>query len=187
MKRNLFITATVCLLFGLLQSCGGNNSKKAETDSAQKINETVKPVDEKSSKFAVEAANGGMSEVAMGKLAQEKATNPRVKAFGTMMVNDHTKINDELKSLAATLNVTLPASINPEEQKHLDELAKKSGKDFDKEYIMMMVEDHDMDVKAFEEASQNLTNTDIKAFANNTLATLKVHQDSAKAIKAALK
>ncbi|NIG56071.1 DUF4142 domain-containing protein [Chitinophaga sp. Cy-1792] len=187
MKKNVFIAIAACLLTGILQSCGGSNSNKAETDSAQQINEAVKPVDDQSSKFAVEAANGGMSEVAMGKLAQEKATNPRVKAFGTMMVNDHSRIDDALKALAATLNITLPAAINPDEQKHLDELAKKSGKDFDKEYMKMMVDDHNMDVKAFEDASQSLTNADIKAFAATTLITLKVHQDSARAIKDALK
>ncbi|WP_291910405.1 DUF4142 domain-containing protein [Chitinophaga sp. CB10] len=188
MKKTIFL-ATACLAVGLIQSCGNgaNNNKEAQTDSAQQINEAVKPVDDKSSEFAVKAANGGLLEVAMGKLAQEKATNPRVKEFGNMMVNDHTKANDELKALATSKNITLPASLNPEDQKHIDELAKKSGKDFDKEYMKMMVDDHDHDVKAFEDASKDLTDADLKAFATNTLPTLKAHQDSATAIKDALK
>ncbi|MBS0029569.1 DUF4142 domain-containing protein [Chitinophaga sp. 22321] len=185
MKKLVILSATVLAVW-MTPSCG-NNAKNAQSekpvDSAQDINETVKPVDEKSSQFAVDAANGGMMEVAMGKLAQEKAQNERVKAFGTMMVNDHSKAGDELKALAEKKGITLPAELSTEEKKHIDDLAKKTGKDFDKSYIDMMVDDHDKDVKEFEKASDNVTDEDLKTWARNTLPTLKAHQDSAKAIK----
>ncbi|WP_143306794.1 DUF4142 domain-containing protein [Chitinophaga vietnamensis] len=186
MKNRISLTAG-CLGLLLTISCGNAPKRHEATDSAQKINEVVKPVDEKSSGFAVEAANGGMMEVAMGTLAQEKAQNKRVKDFGIMMVNDHSKANDELKELAGHKGITLPASVDPAEQKHIDELSKKTGKDFDKAYIDMMVDDHNKDVKAFEDAAGNLPDMDVKAFASKTLPVLKVHQDSAKAIKEALK
>lgn len=189
MKKLVILSATFLAVW-MTQSCG-NNAKNPQSekpvDSAQSINETVKPVDEKSSQFAVDAANGGMMEVAMGKLAQEKAQSERVKAFGTMMVNDHSKAGDELKALAEKKNITLPAELSTEEKKHMEDMGKKSGKDFDKAYISMMVDDHDKDVKEFEKASDNVTDEDLKTWARNTLPTLKAHQDSAKAIKDGLK
>lgn len=189
MKKTILL-ATAVLGAWMLSSCNNNaNNPQSEkpVDSAQDVNEAVKPVDNNSSEFAVKAANGGMMEVEMGKLAQEKAQNPRVKAFATMMVNDHTKANDELKDLAGKKNIALPAELSTESKEHIDKLAKKTGKDFDKDYMDMMVDDHDKDVKEFDKAAGNLEDADLKSWASKTLPTLRTHQDSAKAIKSALK
>lgn len=189
MKKLLVLSATFLAMW-MTQSCG-NNAKNPQNekpvDSAQDINQVVKPVDEKSSQFAVDAANANMHEVELGKLAQEKAQNPKVKSFGTMMVNDHTKAGDELKALAQKENITLPAELSTEDKKHMDDMAKKTGKDFDKHYIDMMVEGHEKVVSEFEKASDNVTDADLKTWARNTLPTLKAHLDSAKAIQTSLK
>ncbi|NLR57949.1 DUF4142 domain-containing protein [Chitinophaga polysaccharea] len=189
--KKLMLVSTIALTAWMMQSCGNNTNRNPQSekpaDSAKDLNEIAKPVDENSSKFAVDAANGGMMEVAMGKLAQEKASNARVKAFGAMMVTDHSKAGDQLKELAGKKNIALPAELSTQEKNHLDDLSKKSGKDFDKSYIDMMVDDHDKDVKEFEKASSDLTDPDLKTWATNTLPTLKVHQDSARAIQKAFK
>jgi putative membrane protein len=135
----------------------------------------------------VKAADGGMEEVQMGKLANEKATNQRVKNFGQMMVDDHSKAGDELKSLASQKNVTLPASMSDDHQKDMDDLNKKKGKDFDKSYMKMMVSDHEKDISEFEKAAKNATDADLKAWADKTLPVLRKHLDSAKAINSSLK
>ncbi|MGN7823953.1 DUF4142 domain-containing protein [Chitinophaga sp. 22536] len=188
--KKVTLLATAVLGAWMLSSCN-NNARNPQNekpvDSAQDINETVKPVDNNSSEFAVKAANGGMMEVEMGKLAQEKAVNPRVKAFAAMMVSDHSKANDELKELAGKKNITLPAELSTETKDHMDKLSKKTGKDFDKDYMDMMVDDHDKDVKEFDKAANNLEDADLKSWASKTLPTLRTHQDSAKAIKSALK
>ena len=73
-------------------SCGSETLRTQDTvDSAKAVNKEVKPVQPDASNFAVEAANGGMMEVELGKVAQENASSPRVKAFGAMMVKDHTE------------------------------------------------------------------------------------------------
>ncbi|TWF42686.1 putative membrane protein [Chitinophaga polysaccharea] len=189
--KKLMLVSTIALAAWMTQSCGNSTNRNPQSekpvDSAKDLNEIAKPVDENSSKFAVDAANGGMMEVAMGKLAQEKASNARVKAFGAMMVTDHTKAGDQLKELAGKKNIALPAELSTQEKNHLDDLGKKSGKDFDKSYIDMMVDDHDKDVKEFEKASSDLTDPDLKTWATSTLPTLKVHQDSARVIQKALK
>lgn len=133
------------------------------------------PVDKEDAKFVLSAANGGMAEVEMGKLAQEKAVNLKVKNFGAMMVTDHTKINNELKALAKTKGIMLPVSIDKKEQKVKDELAEKSGADFDKAYVKTMIEDHKADIKDFEKAIKDLKDVDLKAFAKKTLPVLKKH------------
>jgi putative membrane protein len=66
--------------------------------------------------FVTEAAMGGMAEVDLGKLASEKATNDKVKAFGHRMATDHAKAGDELKSLAASKQITVPPSIDAKHQ-----------------------------------------------------------------------
>lgn len=144
-------------------------------------------VSESDSKFAVEAANGSMAEVEMGRMAQEKATNARVKEFAAMMVRDHSKATDDLKGVAGPKNITLPGSVSKKEQDHMESLGKKSGRDFDKAYMDMMVDDHEKDVKEFKKASETCNDADIKSFAASKLPVLQAHLDSAKAIKDALK
>ncbi len=58
-----------------------------------------------------------MAEVQLGQSAEAKATDPKVKEFAAMMVADHTKANEELKSLAGIKNIALPAAVSEEMQK----------------------------------------------------------------------
>ena len=134
--------------------------------------------------FMDDAAIGGMAEVELGKLAATKATNPEVKKFAQMMVDDHTKANTELKALAAKKNKTLPAELDSSHKSTMDDLKGKSGADFDQDYVESMVDDHEEDVAAFEKQAQNSSDPDVKAFAAKTLPTLKKHLDAIKAIQA---
>jgi putative membrane protein len=152
----------------------------ATTTANTKMNTT--PVDKDDADFAVKAANGGMMEVELGNYAQQNAISKRVKDFGAMMVKDHTKANEELKSLAAAKNITLPTSIGNDAQKNMDDLMKKKGNDFDKAYMNMMVDDHKKDVKEFEMAAKDCKDAEIKSFAGKTLPILLAHLDSTKAI-----
>lgn len=189
MKKLTFIAATL-LATWMFQACNSGNTEAKHddaVDSAQAVNKETAPVDKESSDFAVNAANGGMLEVQAGKLAQEKGTSQRVKDFGALLVRDHSKASDELKGLAQSKNITLPDSVGNDNAEHLRDMSKLSGKEFDKHFIDMMVNDHDKDVDMFDKASQNLTDPDLKTWAGNTLPTLKAHQDTAKAIQEAMK
>lgn len=164
-----------------MDSASGGN--RMDTATNQGMN-TVNPA---STSFMVEAANGGMAEVKMGELAQQKASSADVKDFGALMVKDHTAVNEIAKSLAGQKNITLPATVGDDEQKMIDNLSQKSGKDFDKAYVDMMVDDHEKDVSGFEKASSDLKDTDIRAFAATTLPTLKTHLEKIRAIKKNMK
>jgi putative membrane protein len=159
----------------------------AQQPSDQPAGASVTPLDEKTGTFVTKAADAGMTEVECGQLAQQKATNERVKAFAQMMVNDHSKANEDLKSIAAQKNFQLPNSISPKHQEHKDDLNKKSGADFDKAYMKMMVDGHKDVVDLLEKAEKEATDADVKNFATQKLPTIKMHLDSAKAIQKALK
>ena len=192
MKKLSFV---LLIAAGILQSCGNNSGGGDSVDSAKDANDmkdttstmsttdtTTKPVDKDVADFAVEAANAGMTEVELGKLAQEKAMNQRVKDFGAMMVQDHTSAGDELKKLATAKNITLPAVAGDDAKKHMDDLSKKSGKDFDKAYMNMMLDGHKDVLKKFQKAASDLKDADIKNFASSTIPTIQKHIDSAMAI-----
>jgi putative membrane protein len=133
-----------------------------------------------SAKFANEAAQGGMAEVQLGRLAVEKGTDPAVKEFGQRMFADHSKANAELKNLAAKKGMQLPADMNSSQKSEMDKLSKLSGAEFDKEYISAMLKDHEDDVKAFETQSKDGNDPDVKSFAAKTLPTLQEHLQMAR-------
>ncbi|KAA9041986.1 DUF4142 domain-containing protein [Ginsengibacter hankyongi] len=141
-------------------------------------------VDAKAKGFAADAATGGMLEVELGNLAQQKATSQAVKNFGRMMVDDHTKAKDNLKTIATQKNIDLPPAITDDQRKDIDKLSKKTGADFDKAYVDMMVDDHKKDIAAFKKAQGDVSDNDIKNFITNTLPTLQKHLDAIQAIKA---
>ena len=136
--------------------------------------------------FVMEAGPGGLAEVELGRLAAQKGQSADVKRFGQRMVADHSKANAELKKLAASKGITLPAVMNEEQKAERDKLAKLSGPEFDREYMALMVEDHDKDVAAFQEEAKDGSDPDIKSFAAKTLPTLQEHQRMSKEIKAKL-
>jgi putative membrane protein len=196
--KKLSTIAMIALAVWMFQACSGNTKtdSKAAADSANAVNDSSKNdtskkmtmvVEKEDAQFATEAASGGMAEVALGKLAQEKAVNSKVKNFGAMMVMDHSKANEAFKGIAKSKNITLPAAPGAEEQKTMDELSKKSGADFDKAYVSDMIEDHKKDIKAFEAASKTCKDPEIKAFAIKTLPVLRKHLDAINAIHDSMK
>src|ERR1700730_4497016 len=128
-----FIFGSCLLLSACMWGACNNNSTSQQdpVDSAKAVNKVVKPVEKDASDFAIKAADGGMMEVALGRIAQEKAKSQRVRDFGAMMVKDHTQANENLKHIATILQVALPDSVGDDSKKEIDKLSKKSGKDFD--------------------------------------------------------
>ena len=136
------------------------------------------------SDFVEDAAIGGMAEVELGKLASTKAANAEVKKFGQMMVTDHTAANNQLKELAGKKGWKLPTEVDSSHKATADNLRNLVGADFDKEYVDDMVDDHETDVKAFQDKANNATDPELKAFAQKTLPVLQKHLDAIKAIQA---
>jgi putative membrane protein len=137
--------------------------------------------------FVAMTASGGMLEVELGKIAAQKASNAEVKKFGQHMVTDHSKANDELKSLATKKNWVRPAQMLPEQQSTFDRISKLSGKDFDRDYMAQMVLDHETTIGMFENANKQAKDTDLKSWASKTLPTLRMHLDMARNLNSKVK
>ena len=202
MKKLLGILCIGCVC--AFAACNSTSKNQDSVDSAKNINDSMlpdsnsmkngnasdsnasamssAPASEQDAKWAVDVANAGMTEIELSKVAQTKAMNPRLKGFADMMVTDHTAAADKLKSIATSKSITLPDKLSDASQKKLDELNKKSGKDFDKAYMDDMLDGHKKAVDAFQKGSKDLQDADLKNFAAQTLPTIQMHQDSIKAI-----
>jgi putative membrane protein len=125
-------------------------------------------------------------EVSLGQLAIQKTSNNSVKQFGQRMVDDHGKLNDELKQLVSTKGAALPDMSSKHDEKMKEKLMDKNGADFDKAYIKAMVSDHKKDIKAFEKHAEKADDADLKAFINKALPFMKEHLRVAEAIESAI-
>jgi len=125
--------------------------------------------------FVQKAAIGGIAEVEMGKLAQQKGSSDQVKQFGSRMVEDHSKANDELKQIASSKGITLPTDLDAKHKSKMDKMQKLSGAQFDRAYMDDMVADHKEDVADFKKQASSGKDGDLKAFASKTLPTLEDH------------
>ena len=138
-------------------------------------------------KFVEKAASGGMLEVQLGQMAQQKASNDQVKQFGSKMAEEHGKANDELKQIATSKGAQIPATLEKDQQKEVQKLEKLSGAEFDRAYMKRMVSDHKDDVSAFEKESKSGKDAELKSFAAKTLPTLQEHQKLAQTTYDAVK
>lgn len=126
-------------------------------------------------RFAMEAAQGGLAEVELGRLAQQKASSEDVKQFAQRMIDDHTKANDQLKAAAQQSGITLPTDTDAKHKAMMTHMQSLSGEAFDRAYMQHMVQDHKKDVAEFQKEANRGSDTNIKQFAQTALPTLEQH------------
>ena len=173
MKKHFFYLLTL-LVVGAVACNNSTDPKQAATEEDKaKFDSTAMKGD---AIFAVNVADGGMLEIKAGQLAQANAELPVVKNLGKMMVDDHSKLADELKEIAMTNNITLPDSLsNASQDKYKNLMKNKTGKDFDKAFTQMMVDDHTKTIQAFEDEAANGNNAALKDWASKTIPELQSH------------
>jgi putative membrane protein len=148
---------------------GGSGTRNAESRKDDKLARGDR-------KFIEEAAGSGMFEVQVGQLASTKATDPAVKSFASMLVDEHSAANNELTQLANAKHVELPAAPPRTMRKKVEDLAKKSGAEFDREFVRDVgIKDHEQDIKKFEKASKDVKDPELKAWVDKTLPHLRQH------------
>jgi putative membrane protein len=162
------------------QAAQKKEEKKTEQPSSSPAKSpAANALSAKDKSFMKEAAQGGMMEVDMGRMAQQKGKSADVKKIGSTMVADHSKANAELMAIAKKKGVDL--SKEKAKMKHLNDA------NFDKDYINAMVKDHEGDLSAFQAEAKNGSDADVKAFASKTSAVIKKHLDMVKAAQAKIK
>lgn len=179
-KAHLLLTAAT--LAGLLQACSNGNdtnysgNSATQTDTANMSTNTGPSATAGAdTAFTNKAAIGGMAEVALGKMAADKGMNAKVKDFGNMMVTDHGKANDELKSIAKSKNIQLPADLDAKHQQLSNSLGKLSGKAFDTAYVNAMVDGHKQTLDLLQTEAANGMDADLRAFAAKTAPVVQMH------------
>jgi putative membrane protein len=138
-------------------------------------------------RFVEKAMQGGLEEVEKSKLAVDKAQNARVKELAKRLVDDHSKANAELAKLASAKGVTPPAAIDAGHQRRMERMAKKTGAEFDREYMGDMINDHQKAVRDHQSMARSAKDADVRKYAATIVPTLEQHLQMVKAADAALK
>lgn len=174
----------------VMTSCGPKSNKEEDSKEVAEDQNEAKFEDtnlEDDTEFVVAAADGGMYEVQAAQLALTKGSSKKVKEFAQKMVDEHGKGNEELKALAQQKNITIPATLSEKMQKRYDDLAAKSGADFDKAYCDAMVKDHKDDLDKFKEAADDAKDADVKTWAAGKVPVLEHHLSMAEETEKAIK
>ena len=161
------LAAAVCSLHPTLAA-----EKEAKTSESKSAKGSLSSADKK---FVENAAKGGMMEVAMGREAASKAQSSDVKQFGNRMVTDHSKANDELKSIASKKGISLPSQ------------EPSANFKTDKNYMDEMVSDHQKDLAEFQQEAKSGSDPDLKAFAEKGAKMVSNHLSEARRIHKSLK
>jgi len=171
MKIKIRIVSQFCILALVIGAMSLAGAARAETTPSGEGSS----LSTKDKTFMKKAAKGGTMEVTMGKMAEQNAQSEDVKSFGKRMVTDHSKANDELKSIASKKGVQLPSK-------------EHSGKwTSDKAYMDMMIKDHEKDLAEFKEEASSGSDPDLKKFADDTAKMVQEHLDLAKETQGKLK
>src|SRR6266550_1569589 len=167
-----------------ISTSGTETTGTTSTTSTGSSGGTTSSFNTADKEFFIAAAQANLAEINLGQMARDKATGTAVKTFAERMISDHGQANEELKQLALTKGVALPAVVDKDHAKSSDGLSKKVGRDFDKSYMEQMIRDHEAAVAKFQAASENASDPDLKAWAARTLPTLQNHLTMAKQIAA---
>jgi putative membrane protein len=134
--------------------------------------------------FLENAAQSGHAEIEGSKIAEQKSGNAAVKTFAGQMIQDHTKVSQELTTLAASKGYTPPSEPSVVQKTKLKALGVTSGTSFDKMYASQIgVSAHEDAVHLFQKAATDAKDPDIKAFAAKTVPSLEHHLEMAKALQ----
>jgi putative membrane protein len=124
--------------------------------------------------FMMEAARGGMMEVQVAQMAQQKAASDEVKQYARQLEQDHSKANEKLKAIAQERGVQLPSDLGPH-QAMVSQLNNLSGEEFDRQFMKMQVQHHKKDINQFRKQTKSSMDSDLREFASSNLPTLEQH------------
>jgi len=189
MKR-VFLLSKAVLAAGVVVMSLGSCKNEAKQEDPKEVAEDQNEIKfedretkEDDSEFLVDAAEIDLAEIELGKLAQQKSTNPGVKSLGKMLVDAHEKSAAELKTLSDSKNFSLPTSVTEDGKEAYDKLNKETGTDFDKKFVDGAIDAHEKAIDKFKIAAENANDTEIKAWASKNVNSLREHLQHAKMLK----
>ncbi len=177
MRKLLFSVLSITLVL-VASSCQDQHRAKNYNDKTL--------ADDAAIHFFKNGIEGSLVEIKASEIAKNRSSNQNVINFANMMITHHTETANELKKIQADKLVSSRDSINMEHEEALALLSSKSGVEFDKAYMEMMITDHKKAIELFKSVNDNTSKT-IQDFASKTLPSLQTHLDEAKKISSSLK
>lgn len=202
---------TLACAGALMAGCHGNRTSNsiATTNEPATTRTARSDISASDKNWVNDQLSDGTAEVELAKLAKERASNPEVRQFADMMIQDHTKAGEQLKQIATTFAIPMESKNEDKHRDLMDKLSKRSGADFDKDYMNAMVDDHEDAVRDLRsrvdekrslsdrvtgknpedpaavkpESADNHVDASINQWAADTLPTIEGHLDRAKQIK----
>ena len=174
--KNLFVGAFAVAMV----ACNDNSTttatdKDSTTEQTNANNNTSTGVAEKDAQFVSDVTASNLAEIKMAQLAQQKGTNQEVKDIAKMLETDHSAVLSDLRNFASSKSITVPTEEKQDAKDMNDKLSKKSGKEFDKDWVEHMIDGHKKSISKFESAQNDLTDAELKTWAGNTLPKLRTH------------
>jgi putative membrane protein len=125
--------------------------------------------------FVKKALQGGMAEVQLGQLTLQKSNNDQVKQFAQRMIDDHTKLGEQMKPVAQQLGVSEPNDISKKDKSTMAKLQALSGPAYDQAYIKDMIKDHKQDLSEFQTEASSGQDPTLKDAANQGIKVIAQH------------
>ena len=125
--------------------------------------------------FVAKAMQGGMAEVQLGQLTLQKSSDEQVKQFAQKMIDDHSRMIDQMKPVAQQLGVSVPNKVSKKDTKTMAKLEGLSGSAYDQAYIQDMVKDHKQDLSDFQTEASSGQDQTAKDAANQGSKIISQH------------
>ena len=164
----------------LPKQSGAESEKQNREANIPSAQSPVKAPNEQDKRFLKAAAIGDEAEIQLGQLAEQKASDNKVRQFGARLVKDHSNNDDLLKGVAQSQRVALPTELDPEHQDLKARLEKLSGTQFDKAFVREMVQEHKKTIAKFQHEAATSTDPTVKGFAQQSVPVLQSHLTEAK-------
>jgi len=149
---------------------------------AQLVKKSDQKIDNADAAAMKQLAQANLNEIEGGKAAASKAQSPEVKQFAQKMVDDHTQMLNDLKSLAQQKGVSLPESASIKDMAQMKLMERSSGAEFDKKYMDEMVKDHQKDAKDAQDLVGKAKDPDFKAAVQKASTKINEHLELAQRI-----
>jgi putative membrane protein len=150
------------------------------TPGAAQMSATLTDAD---NRFIQRASQDGKAEIRMGQLIVQKAQRPDLRNFGQTLINDHTRMDQQLTQIAAQKSVLIPTQADAAHQRMIDTLANLSGTDFDQTVVQDAIREHQTEIQLYQQAANTVQDPDLRAFAQQNLPTLQQHLTMARQLQ----
>jgi len=175
-----FVMTVVCALALCgLSACNRDRSVQAAGDQPV----AVSPAEQD---FMMKASQANLAEIDMARIALEKSDNSDVRDYANMIRSDHTSALEDLTDLMKDKNVSQPQTLPAETHQDIDRMNNLTGPELDREFMNMMVSDHQKEVEMFRDQQAIAQSDDVKKYVEDILPKLEMHLDKAQQLQSKL-